>query len=37
MVIKTLIIRGADIKTKTDKNETCIDLIPQNIMADEEK
>ena len=31
LVVKTLIIRGSNIETMTDKNETCLDLVPENI------
>ena len=36
LVVKTLIIRGANIDTLTNNDETCIDLIPEE-MIDEDK
>ena len=37
MVIKTLIIRGADKFTRTDKNESCMSLVPKVVQLDAEK
>ena len=31
LVVKTLIIRGSNIETRTDRGETCLDLIPDDI------